>query len=209
MSHPTRTTRTTRSVLAGVGIALIATLIATATAAQVAITSGNATTRDALPSYTLVVDTKAVEPTLEQLDALRAVLATYEDVDAALETGFERFGDCMSGPQGAQGIHYTHGGRIGDPTLDVTRPEVLMYEPRTDGSLRLIGAEYLVFQQDWHDAGHEAPPVLLGREFTLNTTLLDEPFYALHVWVWQHNPLGLFANWNPLVRCDDATAHGG
>lgn len=151
----------------------------------------------------------AVEPTLDQLDALRTVLAAYEDVDAALEAGFERFGDCMSGPQGAQGIHFTHGERIGDPSLDVARPEVLMYEPRADGSLRLIGTEYLVFQQAWHDAGHDAPPVLLGREFTLNTTLLDEPFYALHVWVWQHNPLGLFANWNPLVRCDGAMAHGG
>ena len=205
MRHPTRATRT---VLASVGIAFTAMLIATATAAQVAITSGNATTRDARPSNTLVVDSSAVEPTLEQLDALRAVLATYEDVDSALETGFERFGDCMSGPQGAQGIHYTHGGRIGDPTLDVTRPEVLMYEPRADGSLRLIGAEYLVFQEAWHEAGHDAPPSLLGREFTLNTTLLDEPFYALHVWVWQHNPLGLFANWNPLVRCADTTARG-
>ena len=89
----------------------------------------------------------------------------------------------MSGVQGAQGIHFTNGDRIGDPALDVLNPEVLMYEPRADGSLRLAGAEYLVFQQAQHDLGHVAPPVLLGREFTLNTTLLDEPFYALHAWV--------------------------
>lgn len=142
-----------------------------------------------------------VQPTLDQLRALRSVLAAYEDVDAALADGFERFGDCMSGAQGAQGIHFTHGGRIGDPTLDPSLPEVLMYEPRPDGSLRLIGAEYLVFQEAWHATGERAAPALLGREFTLNTTLLDAPFYALHVWVWQHNPLGLFANWNPLVSC--------
>ncbi len=82
-----------------------------------------------------------------------------------------------------------------------------MYEPRDEGSLRLLGVEYLVFQQAWHDAGNAASPNLLGREFYLNTTLLDEPFYALHVWVWQFNPLGLFANWNPLVSCPDAAAH--
>jgi hypothetical protein len=35
-----------------------------------------------------------------------------------------------------------------------------------------------------------------------------EPFYALHVWVWHHNPLGLFANWNPLVECGDGMAAG-
>ncbi len=53
------------------------------------------------------------------------------------------------------------------------------------------------------------PPSLLGREFTLNTTLLDAPFYALHVWVWQHDRLGLFANWNPLVTCEQGAEHGG
>lgn len=142
-----------------------------------------------------------VQPTIDQLRELREALAAYEDVDAAMADGFERFGGCMSGPQGAQGIHFTNGDRIGDVGLDELRPEVLMYEPRADGSLRLIGAEYLVFQAAWHDAGHDAPPVLLGREFTLNTTLLDEPFYALHVWIWQHNPLGIFANWNPLASC--------
>jgi hypothetical protein len=41
-----------------------------------------------------------VQPTLEQLVELRTVLAAYEDVDAAVADGFERFGDCMSGPQG-------------------------------------------------------------------------------------------------------------
>lgn len=149
-----------------------------------------------------------VEPTLDQLLALRAELAAFEHVDAALAAGFGQFGECMAGPQGAQGIHFTHGDRIGDPNLDVLAPEVLMYEPRADGTLRLVGAEYLVFQAAWHDLGHAAPPVLLGREFTLNTTLLDEPFYALHVWVWQHNPLGLFANWNPLVACGHGMAAG-
>jgi hypothetical protein len=143
-----------------------------------------------------------VQPTIEQLVSLRDVLAAYEDVDAATADGFERFGDCMSGPQGAQGIHFTNGERIGDPGLDALMPEALMYEPRPDGSLRLLGAEYLVFQQAWHDAGNVASPALLGREFSLNTTLLDEPFYALHVWVWQHNPSGIFANWNPLVSCE-------
>lgn len=147
-----------------------------------------------------------VQPTVGQLRALRAVLAEYEEVDAALADGFEQFGECMSNGQGGQGIHFTHGARIEDPTLDPEAPEVLMYEPRPDGSLRLIGAEFLVFQQAWHDAGTAASPVLLGREFYLNTTLLDEPFYALHVWVWQQNPLGLFANWNPLVGCEGATA---
>jgi hypothetical protein len=150
-----------------------------------------------------------VQPTLAQLQTFRTLLAGFEDVDAARAAGFERFGDCMSGPQGAQGIHFTHAERLADPTLDANSPQALMYEPRADGSLRLVGAEFIVFQAAWHDAGNAPAPTLLGREFSLNTTLLDEPFYALHVWVWQHNPLGLFANWNPLVTCahPSAAAH--
>ena len=201
--------RTPFVLIAPLAVALAAILASTAVAHS-AITAGRAGGVDGASTNTATTgDLPQVEPTLDQLDALRAVLAPFEHVDAAEAAGFARFGDCMSGPQGAQGIHFTHGERIGEPTLDLLRPEVLMYEPRPDGSLRLIGAEYLVFQQAWHDAGNGAPPVLLGREFTLNTTVLDEPFYALHVWVWQYNPLGLFANWNPLVRCEHATAHGG
>jgi hypothetical protein len=149
-----------------------------------------------------------VQPTIDQLRQLKAVLAKYEDVDAAIADGFERFGDCMSGPQGAQGIHFVHGGRFADPALDAFAPEALMYEERPDGTLRLVGAEYLVFQAAWHEAGTAAAPVLLGREFTLNPILLDAPIYALHVWPWSYNPLGMFANWNPLVSCEHGGASG-
>ena len=48
------------------------------------------------------------------------------------------------------------------------------------------------------------PPVLFGRTF-------DGPMpghapgmpwhYDLHVWAWKHNPAGLFAQFNPKVRC--------
>jgi hypothetical protein len=40
---------------------------------------------------------------------------------------------------------------------------------------------YLVFQQAWHDAGNVGRPTLFGQRFGLNETLLDEPFYLLHV----------------------------
>jgi hypothetical protein len=31
-----------------------------------------------------------------------------------------------------------------DPTLDHRKPEILLYEPQADGSLRLVGIEYFV-----------------------------------------------------------------
>ncbi len=145
------------------------------------------------------------QPTIEQLSQVRGSLARFENVNAAIKAGYEKFMDCMSSAQGAQGLHYTNAALLSDPQLDPLQPEALMYEPRADGSLRLVGLEYLVFQKAWHDAGHKAAPTLLGREFSLNTTLLPQPFYALHLWVWQYNPFDLFANWNPLVICPKAT----
>lgn len=149
------------------------------------------------------------EPTTEQLLELRQLLisAGYEDVNKAMAAGYEKFGGCMSSPQGAQGVHFTNGRLIGNATLDALKPQILMYEPRPDGSMKLVGVEYLVFQKAWHDAGNKAVPVLFGQEFGLNTTLLDQPFYLLHVWLFQYNPRGLFSNWNPLVVCSDSSPH--
>jgi hypothetical protein len=28
--------------------------------------------------------------------------------------------------------------------------------------------------------------------------------YDLHVWLYKHNPAGMFAAWNPRVSCPDA-----
>lgn len=140
-------------------------------------------------------------PSPADLLAIRDAVADFHDADAALAAGYETFMDCMDAPEGAQGQHLTNGALIEDPALDPLRPEALLYEPTPDGGLRLVGVEYLVFQAAWQAAGHDAAPTLFGEEFHLNTTLLDEPFYALHLWLELHNPSGLFAHWNPLVRC--------
>jgi hypothetical protein len=27
------------------------------------------------------------------------------------------------------------------------------------------------------------------------------PFYERHVWLWAHNPAGMYEDWNPKVSC--------
>lgn len=147
----------------------------------------------------------APEPTPAQLSQLRQMMTRFETVESAKAAGYVQSSDCMSSAQGAQGIHFASQALIDDPAVDPLKPELVQYEPRADGSLRIIGVEYIVFQKAWHDAGNKAVPALLGQEFVLNTTLQPQPFYALHVWAWQHNPKGLFANWNPLVTCPPKT----
>lgn len=136
---------------------------------------------------------------------LRAAVADFADVDQAVSAGYGPSSECMSGEEGAQGIHYANEALF-EPAVAVEAPQLLMYEPLADGSLRFLGVEYLVFQKAWHDAGHVERPTLFGQVFDLNETLLDEPFYLLHVWLGQHNPSGVFANWNPLVDCGHAAA---
>ena len=53
-------------------------------------------------------------------------------------------------------------------------------------------------------SSNTSPPQLFGRTFAL----IGEPnryglpaFYELHVWLWQPNPSGMFADWNPNVTC--------
>ncbi len=112
------------------------------------------------------------------------------------------------------GIHYVNPQRGMDISVDPREPEFLLYERQTNGRMRLVGLEYfapvIVNGQPWF--GPDAPPEgqynpapsLFGRTF-------DGPFaghepgmpwhYDLHVWTWRHNPLGMFAPFNPKVSC--------
>jgi hypothetical protein len=101
------------------------------------------------------------------------------------------------------GIHYVNGTLVSDDEVVAGTPELVVYEPTKNGRLRLVAAEYVVFQAAW-DATHTSPPELFGREFELvpagNRYGLP-PFYELHAWLWKHNPAGMFDDWNPRVTC--------
>jgi hypothetical protein len=134
----------------------------------------------------------------------------FQDISVALAAGYvPRFG-CVSGShEGAMGLHLVHDPLVADGVLDPTRPELLVYEPISNGRFRLVAADYLVLSETWH-ATNPAPPELAGQLFHL----FDSPnrfglpaFYTLHVWAWKENPQGTFANWNPRVSCDDYTGN--
>ena len=98
------------------------------------------------------------------------------------------------------GVHQVNTSLL-DGTIDATAPEALVYEPRNDGSLKLVALEYVVFQADWKGS---SPPELFGKTFVLipSPNRFGLPaFYALHAWLWKPNPSGLLATWNPNVTC--------
>lgn len=132
----------------------------------------------------------------------------YLNVNRASAEGYGPLLGCTSSDEeGAMGLHYANAGLVGDGALDPTRPEVLVYEPTGDGHLRLVAVEYVVIAEAWN-AGHAAPPVLMGQllnyEESPNRYGLPA-FYALHVWAWKANPKGMFVDWNPRVSCEEYT----
>jgi hypothetical protein len=123
-----------------------------------------------------------------QLAQVRAATARYHDVDAAEADGYVEMTPCVESPAGAMGYHYVNMGLLEQP-LDPTKPEALLYVPGPNGTLRLVGVEYLS-----PDEGE----TLFGQ------TLEPGPGgFALHVWVWQNNPAGMFADFNPRLSCPE------
>ncbi|TVP68540.1 MAG: hypothetical protein EA340_08645 [Nitriliruptor sp.] len=135
-----------------------------------------------------------------ELARVRVATARYHRVEVALADGYHPMGPCVEDPNGggAMGIHFVNGGRFGQ--LDPTKPQALLYLPHSDGRLRLVGVEYLSpFDLEDPDA---RPGELFGRTFD-DTTPLGERT-GLHVWLWQANPAGMFAAYNPNLSCPAA-----
>jgi hypothetical protein len=137
-----------------------------------------------------------------ELARARAATARYHDVEVAIADGYVLASDCVAGPAGAMGYHYVNLGMFvvppdGPPTLaapmDARAPQALLYVPDANDRLRLVGAEYI------NPAGDE----LFGQPFADGTPLFG-PNTALHVWLWQANPAGMFAPFHAGLRCPAA-----
>ena len=141
----------------------------------------------------------------------RSATAQFHDLAAAQAAGYggplrDLQGiSCIDNPGvGVMGIHYVNGALVGDAAVDAASPEVLVYQQLPNGKLRLVAAEYVVFQGSWLIAGNTAPPTLFGRTLKLipagNRYGLP-PFYEIHAWIWMDNPDGMFQDWNPSGSC--------
>lgn len=168
------------------------------------------------------------EPSLAEV---RKATERFQDVKVALAEGYIRdpmnicdSADMMGRPAslGAMGIHFFRPDLLGisgppNPRVDgngthtdFRKPAILIYEPQTDGSLKLVAVENLVFQKSWHAAGNKRPPSFHGVEYDtmqddpatkVDEAHMFEPHYDRHVWIYRPNPNGVFAQFNPNVSC--------
>lgn len=138
------------------------------------------------------------------LAEVRAATARYHRVQVALDDGYVNTRVCASSPAGAMGIHYVKPSLRADATFDPTHPEVLVYEPLSNGRLRLVAVEYLIWRSAWDAANPGTEPSFLGQPFFRSfgpAAHGEADHYELHVWLWRHNPSGMFEQWNPDVTC--------
>jgi len=119
---------------------------------------------------------------------------------------------CVTGPEyGAMGVHLINHLNV-DGILDVNKPEALIYEPQSNGKLRIVGVEYIVPKDAWDAANPAQPglpsprPQLLGHLLNFvgspNRYGIEGGFYEIHVWAFEDNRKGALTDWNPDVTCE-------
>jgi hypothetical protein len=156
------------------------------------------------------------------LQAVRAAVAPYHSYNVAQDAGYSAEPVCVASPAGVMGFHAPNLSLLASGDIDPLKPPILLYVPRADGLLKLVGVEYfraaLVNTPDgprpWFGS---TDPRDLGMTFAVSAPSLfghtfDGPMaghnpsmpwhYDLHVWVAEENPAGLFAQFNPALSCD-------
>ncbi|RJL23579.1 hypothetical protein D5H75_32260 [Bailinhaonella thermotolerans] len=149
------------------------------------------------------------------LHRLRGELAKFKNPKVAERHGYKRTDVCAQYPYrgadgrllGGMGYHYVNHRLVADPRLEPLRPEVLVYVPDGRGGRVLGAAEYFKVDRDQRLATADDRPRLFGQDFQgpMEPHEHGMPIhYELHVWLFKHNPKGLFEPWNPKVTCPRA-----
>lgn len=134
------------------------------------------------------------------LAEIKRATARFHNVDKALAAGYLPARSCVAeAGLGTMGYHYVNPALV-DGVVDPLRPEVLVYQPSGRGRhLRLVAVEYFVAAASVSTHPTLGPVPFEGPMPGHEPGMPEH--YDLHVWLWQHNPDGTFATWNPAGRC--------
>jgi hypothetical protein len=136
-----------------------------------------------------------------ELDTLRSATSPFNRLDAAVAAGYAaQVADCLVHEHhGAMGYHHVNPKYV-DANVEITKPEILLYERNAKGEYKLNGVEFIVPYRAW--PRDSVAPVLLGQKLKHEDNL---KIWYLHVWAWSDNPDGVFADFNPRVQCSAET----
>lgn len=173
----------------------------------------------ALATVAVAAATAGDGPLPPELQKVRAAVAQYHSFEQAARDGYTVEGEpCVASPVGTMGIHAINPSLLADSAIDPLRPELLLYVPKRNGKLKLVGVEYWAvalaktasgpmpwFNEEPPPLGFFNPaPSLFGRTFDgpMPGHNPEMPWhYDLHAWVAEANPSGVFAPFNPALSC--------
>lgn len=129
------------------------------------------------------------------LKSVRQATAKFHSTNQAVMAGYLADDHCVSVPGlGGMGYHWVNPSLV-DPVFDPLKPEVVLYATGPGGQLRLVALEYIVI-----NVGQPAP-TFDGQAFDVGGTPVPAPHWSLHVWLYEHNPSGMFMPFNPNISC--------
>lgn len=133
--------------------------------------------------------------TAELLKTVHGATSRFHATTQAIMAGYEPDDHCVFVPgQGGMGYHWVNFGLV-DPVFDPLKPEVMLYATGPGGRLQLVAVEYIVINTG------QTPPMFGNQPFDVGGTPIPAPHWSLHVWLYKHNPSGIFARFNPDVSC--------
>jgi len=149
---------------------------------------------------TLTVSTLAVPTAVKEelsaqnladLAAARQATARFHRVEQAEAEGYVNLNFCEAG----EGCHWLKPSLL-DGEFDLTQPEILLYVPDGEG-WRLVGVEYAV---PLTLSPGVAPEGFAGSADTWREDSEGVGLWELTVWLWLHNPNGMFEQHNPRAQ---------
>ena len=127
--------------------------------------------------------------THQELAAARRATAKYHDLAQAEADGYVNIDLYESG----EGFHWVKPSLI-DATFDPAQPEILLYAPVPgEARLQLVAVEYVVPLSEPQPAG------FAGAADKWRQDVEEFGLWELTVWIWEHNPKGVFTYLNARV----------
>ena len=147
-----------------------------------------------------------------QLETVRQATEKYKDPAVAVADGYVATDVCYGGPLGIMGYHYFNPERAKAGATDIEKPPLVIYQPGPDGERVLVAVEWFQPDDDQDLNTDEDRPWLFGVPFN-GPMEGHEPgmprHFDLHAWIYQKNPQGVFAPYNPAGSCEGAPTLGG
>lgn len=133
--------------------------------------------------------------TLGELMQVHTATKKYQDTLAAKADGYINLN--LELPN--MGSHFGKPELIMDGKFDLTKPEILVYNPDENGVFQLVSVEYGIPMIDPNDPLEPQPAGFTGDTDVWDRNTLNTGLWTLHAWVWKFNPDGVFNMTNPDV----------